>query len=204
MQSSISGVILAGGSNRRFNGLTKANLVIDGETIIAGIIKKIAGFFDEIIVVTNNREEFIQYKDVKIAGDVFLNSGPLAGIHSGLRATSRDAVFVVAGDMPLLNIHIIERQIQLWESNPCSILVPRYSDNIEPLHSIYRKSVLDPLEDYLSGSDDHAVREFFRLFGVNFFDLEDSEEVRNAFANINYTSDLELVIKKRKQDTQGN
>ncbi len=111
MQRNISGVILAGGSNRRFNGQTKANLVIHGETIIAGIIKKLAGFFDEIIVVTNNREEFNQYKGVKLAGDLFLNSGPLAGIHSGLKTASKDAVFVVAGDMPLLNIQIIERQI---------------------------------------------------------------------------------------------
>jgi molybdopterin-guanine dinucleotide biosynthesis protein A len=200
MQRSISGVILAGGSNRRFNGQTKANLVIDGETIIAGIIKKLAGFFDEIIVVTNSREEFIQYKDVKLAVDIFLNSGPLGGIHSGLSTASKDAVFVVAGDMPLLNIQIIERQIQLWESNPRGILVPRFSNNIEPLHSIYGRSVLEPLEDYLMERNDHAVREFFRLFGFNYFDLEDSGEVRNAFANINYPSDLESVMRIRKQE----
>jgi molybdenum cofactor guanylyltransferase len=200
MHSSISGVILAGGSNRRFNGKTKANLVIDGETIITGIIKKLALFFDEIIIVTNNPEEFIQYQGVKLAGDIFLNKGPLAGIHSGFRTSSSDAVFVFAGDMPFINIQIIERQIQFWESNPCGILVPRFNNNIEPLHSIYGRSVLDPLEDYLSGNINHAAREFIRLAGVTFFDLEDSEEVRNAFANINYPSDLQAIMKIRKKD----
>jgi molybdenum cofactor guanylyltransferase len=200
MQGSISGVILAGGSNRRFNGQTKANLVIDGETIIAGVIRKIAGFFDEIIIITNNPEEFIQYKSVKLAGDIFINAGPLGGIHSGIKTSSKDGVFVFAGDMPLLNTQIISRQIKFWESNPCSILVPRFGENIEPLHSIYSRSVIDPLEKYLSGSDDHAVREFFRLTNTNFFDLEDSEDVRNAFANINYPSDLEAVKKIIKQE----
>jgi molybdopterin-guanine dinucleotide biosynthesis protein A len=198
--SGISGVILAGGSNRRFNGQIKANLVIEGETIIAGIIKKITAFFDEIIIVTNNPEEFIRYQGVKLAGDVFLNSGPLAGIHSGIKNSSNDAVFVFAGDMPFLNIQIISRQINYWKSNPCEILIPRFGDKIEPLHSIYGRSVFEYLEEYLSGSNNHAVREFFRLADVSYFDLEDSEDVRNAFANINYPSDLEAVKKIRKME----
>jgi molybdopterin-guanine dinucleotide biosynthesis protein A len=195
MQNSISGVILAGGSNRRFGGQIKANLIIDGETIIAGIIKKIAGFFDEVIIVTNSPEEFNQYKDVKLAGDFFLNAGPLGGIHSGLKTSSKDAVFVFAGDMPLLDTRVIQRQIRYWEDNPGRILVPRVGVNIEPLHSIYHRSVYDSLEEYLSGSNNQAVREFFQLTGVNFFDLEDSAEVRNAFTNVNHHSDLELVMK---------
>jgi molybdopterin-guanine dinucleotide biosynthesis protein A len=199
MAVSLSGVILAGGSNRRFSGRTKANLEIDGVTIITGIIKKIATFFEEIIIVTNNPEEFSQFQGVKLAGDIFLNAGPLGGIHSGIKKSSKDAVFVFAGDMPLLNVQIINRQIEFLESNPCCILVPRFGDNIEPLHSIYSRSVLDPLEKYLSGGNDHAVREFFRLSDTVFFDLEDSEDVRNAFANINYPSDLEAVKSIMKQ-----
>jgi molybdopterin-guanine dinucleotide biosynthesis protein A len=56
MGNRISGVILAGGSNKRFGGITKANVVIDGETIISRIISTISDLFDEIIIVTNKPE----------------------------------------------------------------------------------------------------------------------------------------------------
>ena len=48
MANKISGAILAGGSNKRFGGITKSNIVIDGETIISRIISTISDLFDEI------------------------------------------------------------------------------------------------------------------------------------------------------------
>jgi molybdopterin-guanine dinucleotide biosynthesis protein A len=53
MVHNISGVILAGGSNKRFTGMTKANIVIGGKTIISRIMEIIRDIFDEIIIVTN-------------------------------------------------------------------------------------------------------------------------------------------------------
>jgi hypothetical protein len=40
MIHNISGVILAGGASKRFNGLIKAKIVIDGRTIISRIIEQ--------------------------------------------------------------------------------------------------------------------------------------------------------------------
>lgn len=199
MTGSVSCVILAGGANKRFNGLIKANIVFDGVTIISGILEKVSGFFDEIIVVTNSPEEFIRYKGITIKGDIFMNAGPLGGIHAALKLSSCRAVFVVAGDMPLLNTGIIERQIDQWERENCEVLVPRVGKNIEPLHAVYSKSLLASLEKYLEGDNTHAVREFFGQTDVCYFDLEDNEEVRIAFANINYPSDLDTLLNSRKK-----
>ena len=44
----ISGVILEGGANKRFNGLTKSTIVIDGNKIISRITDTIKDIFDEI------------------------------------------------------------------------------------------------------------------------------------------------------------
>lgn len=198
MNGSVSGIILAGGANKRFGGLIKSNIVVDGETIVSGIIEKLSVFFEEIIVVTNSPEEFSQYQGIKITGDIFINSGPLGGIHSGMKLSSNEAVFVFAGDMPLLDTGIIRRQIDLWKSNSYDILVPRIGENIEPLHSIYSKSVLPLLEDYLSGRNICAVRDFFRLVNVGYFDPGENEESVRAFTNVNYPSDLEALTRNRK------
>ena len=109
MPNNISGVILAGGANKRFGGITKAKVVIDGLTIISRIIFVIEDLFSEIIIVTNRSEEFRDLISFKIVEDQYLNAGPLGGIHSALKSSSEDAIFVFAGDMPfwLLTLGVV-------------------------------------------------------------------------------------------------
>src|SRR5450631_1532139 len=103
----IAGVILAGGASRRFNGLVKSKIVIEEKTIISRIIDVIYELFGEIIIVTNKPDEFKQSCDYKIICDQFLNKGPLGGIHSAMLESFFDSLFIVAGDMPLLEKDII-------------------------------------------------------------------------------------------------
>jgi molybdopterin-guanine dinucleotide biosynthesis protein A len=188
----ISGVILAGGANSRFNGITKANVVIGGKTIIDRILVIIEALFSEIIIVTNTPQEFRKYSDFKIVSDVILNKGPLGGIHAALKATDNDAVFVFAGDMPVLNANIISRLIDSYASQKYEVMIPSIGNNIEPLHSIYNKSVLPKLEEYLSDNNDYAVRDFIKSVKTGYLNLENSEHNRMAFSNINSPEDLLL------------
>src|SRR5665647_29134 len=99
MVSNISGVILAGGAGKRFNGIIKPRILIDGKTIISRIIATISEIFDEIIIVTNSPEGFSEFSNCKVISDQLLNKGPLAGIHSALKVSEKEALFVFAGDM---------------------------------------------------------------------------------------------------------
>ncbi len=195
MIHNISGVILAGGANKRFDGMTKANIVIDGKTIMSRIIDTIKDIFDEIIIVTNTPEEFKEYINYKIVNDQILKAGPLGGIHAALKASSKEALFVFAGDMPLLDKKIIIRQIEFYNSHKCDILIPRINTYIEPLHAIYNISIIETLEDYLTGDHDYAVREFYKRQNVRYMQLKGSEEISNAFININSPADIPIAEK---------
>lgn len=186
----ISGVVLAGGANKRFNGSTKAKIVIDGKTIISRIIDSLTDIFDEIIIVTNTPEEYEEFKKHKIITDVFDKKGPLGGIHAALKASSKEAIFVFAGDMPFLNKGLIIKQIEYYRNHKYDILIPMINENIEPLHGIYDLSVNITLEEYLKADHNKAVREFFKLVKVGYIQFEDSEETRKAFTNINSPSDI--------------
>jgi molybdenum cofactor guanylyltransferase len=190
---SISGVILAGGTNKRFNGRTKAKIVIDGSTIISRITDTIEDIFEEIIIVTNTPEEFEEYQKFKIVSDEFLHSGPLGGIHAAFKATSKEALFVFAGDMPFLSKELILNQIEFYKNHKCDILIPMIKENIEPLHGIYNLSVTGILEEYLKAEHNKAVREFFKLVNIGYLQLKDSEEIRRAFININSPSDINFT-----------
>lgn len=193
--NNISGVILAGGASKRFNGIIKAKIVIDGKTIISRIIETLGDIFDELIIVTNTPEEFKEYNSCKIIGDQYLNKGPLGGIHSALKVSEKEALFVFAGDMPLLEKEIIIRQIDFYNINKCDVLIPQINKYIEPLHGIYKKTVLRILEEYLEGDNDFAIREFFKKVNVHYLQFEGSEKSRSAFTNINSLSDVSIVKK---------
>ncbi|MCX6254042.1 MAG: molybdenum cofactor guanylyltransferase [Bacteroidia bacterium] len=193
MVHNISGVILAGGTNKRFHGMSKANIVIGGKTIISRILEVIQDIFDEIIIVTNTPEEFKKYSDFKIVSDQFLKVGPLGGIHAGLKASSKEALFVFAVDMPFIEKKFIIRQIDFYNSHRCNVLVPQINQYIEPLHAIYNRSLFRTLEAYLNGDHNYAVREFFKQVNVSYLQFEGSEETKNAFTNINSPSDISKV-----------
>jgi molybdopterin-guanine dinucleotide biosynthesis protein A len=193
MANNISGVILAGGANKRFGGTTKANLVVEGITIISRIISVIEEFFPELIIVTNSPEEFGEFIQCKITKDHYLKSGPLAGIHAALKASSQEAVFVFAGDMPFPDKKIIKDQINEFNKQNCDVLIPEVGKYIEPLHAIYRKSLLNDLEKFLSAETNRAVRDFLTEVNISFLQLPDTEMNRKAFTNINSPSDLDSI-----------
>lgn len=188
MAISVSGVILAGGANTRFGGKMKPNLVVGGQSIFQRMSAILKEIFPELILVTNSPGEFDDLSGFRLMPDQFLKIGPLGGIHAAMKTSSMSSVFIFAGDMPLLDKNLILKQIEIFQNIRPDILVPRMGDYIEPLHSIYNKSLLLQLEEYLSGKNKFAVREFIKTVNAAYFDT--GLERTNAFMNINSPSDI--------------
>ena len=128
----ITGVILAGGASSRM-GSNKALLPYRGGRFIEAIHRKLAGLFDEVLVVTNTPDQYAFLPCRKVA-DEFEGMGALAGIHAGLRH-SASGIFVVACDMPYLNSDLI---LHLVSRAPgFDAVIPRTDAGYEPLHAIY-------------------------------------------------------------------
>ena len=193
MANSISGVILTGGTNKRFGGITKSNVVVGGKTIISRMISTISDMFDEIIIVTNKPEEFREFIQYIIVEDQYLKAGPLGGIHAALNASSEDAIFVFAGDMPFLDKEIISDQINEFNKREYDVFIPKVDQFIEPLHGIYRRSVLNDLERFLSEGRNRAVRDFLSEENVGYLQIPNTEKTELAFSNINSPSDLDKI-----------
>jgi molybdopterin-guanine dinucleotide biosynthesis protein A len=189
----VSGVILAGGAGKRLNGIIKAKLIIRGKPVISLIIDTLNELFDEIIIVTNTPDEFSEFSKFKIVGDQFFNKGPLAGLHSSMKFSTHRELFVVAGDMPLLDKDIIIKQLEYFNDNNYPALIPRINQFIEPLHGIYQKSLLKNLEEYLEAPNDYSIMAFLKTINTGYLQYEDSEITRKAFMNINSPSDLVIV-----------
>jgi molybdopterin-guanine dinucleotide biosynthesis protein A len=195
MNRDISGVILAGGENKRFGGKSKMDIVIGGKTIFSRMTETMKDIFDEIIIVTNIPEKFIDSDRYKIISDIFIKRGPAGGLHAAMKASSKKAVFVFAGDMPFLEKQLIKRQIRLFSGDKYSALVPMAEDHIEPLHSIYLTSLIDKLAKYLSETDNLSLHGFISQIDVGYMNIGTSGKAVRSFININSPSELAEINK---------
>jgi molybdopterin-guanine dinucleotide biosynthesis protein A len=101
-----------------------------------------------------------------------------------------DAIFVFASDMPCISSEIVKKHIEFYNKRKCDAAIPRIKDFKEPLHAIYNKKILDNLSTFLSGADKYYIENFIKDLNVRYHNLEDLEEYRKAFTNINTPEDL--------------
>jgi len=142
----VTGVILAGGASSRM-GSNKALLPHKGGRFIESIYRELSEIFPEVIVVTNNPEQY-QFLPCRKVPDLFEGMGALAGIHAGLAQSLNPAVFTVACDMPHLDPSLIRHIV--GRSAGFDLVLPRSAHGYEPLHALYRDSCLPAMESCLA------------------------------------------------------
>jgi molybdopterin-guanine dinucleotide biosynthesis protein A len=131
-------IILAGGKSSRM-GVDKSLLPVNGETLIASIVRQLEDHFDEIIIGANDPQKYLFLQRL-VVPDVETNRGPLMGIYSCLLASSNDVNFITACDIPEMNLKLIQNMINL--AGDADIVMPVKENNKhEPLYAVYRKSV---------------------------------------------------------------
>lgn len=190
MEYNISGVILAGGENKRFGGRSKTDIIIEGKPIIDHLVETLGDLFDELLIVSNDPGKYIEFKNFKVVSDIFLKAGPLGGLHSSICASTKQAVFLFAGDMPFIDKTLINSQIKKYYEKKCDALVPVVNNFPEPLHSIYNNNILYKLEKYLSESVDLSVHYFLSEIDTIYLEMPQTEDIIRSFTNINSPSDL--------------
>lgn len=142
----ISCIVLAGGKSSRL----KSNKVLEivGERILLERVVNIMSSFDrDILIVTAKKQSFPQlagHKRLRIVADIYPDKGVLGGIYTGLCASNSFYNLVVASDMPFLNQALLRYMIGL--AYGFEAVVPQLNNSVEPLHAVYSKSCLTPME----------------------------------------------------------
>jgi len=200
MAKPISAIVLAGGKGSRL-GIDKARLTLRldegqavGRTLLEGIVEKLLAISEEVIVVGHG-EVLCGHLRARAVGDVYPGTGPLGGIYSGLQAATSHHALVVACDMPFLNLDLLRYMIN--QPRDYDVLIPKWRGRLEPLHAIYSKNCLTPIEELLK-HDNLKILDFFDRVRVryvleeeinrydsqhlSFFNINTSEQLRKAEA----------------------
>ncbi len=193
----ITGVILAGGENRRFP-ILKGFIELEGVPLIKRNTDLLRGLFREVFVSTNMPEHYF-FLGVPLIGDVLPSRGPMSGIHSCLLNAGGDAVFISACDMPFLRAEVVallcEEHRRASASGRIDITIPVYDGTPQPLLGVYAKTVLPLLEEGVL-SDRTSMKRFFEEAATHFIGealLRETDPDGRSFININTPEDFQRV-----------
>jgi molybdopterin-guanine dinucleotide biosynthesis protein A len=149
MLSDVTCLILAGGASRRM-GRDKALIQIEGIRLLDYVYSKCQELFSEIIIVTNQPQQFVDYQTPVVADEI-PGIGSIGGLYTGLKRASNYYSFCVACDMPFLNPKLIAHLIE--KRHTSDVVIPRTRAGFEPLHAIYSKRCIEPLKKFIEKGD---------------------------------------------------
>jgi molybdopterin-guanine dinucleotide biosynthesis protein A len=188
----VAGVIVAGGRASRMGGRDKAFAAVGGQPIAVRTVRLFHELFPQVLVATNRPGRF-RGLDVEIVSDVHPGCGPLGGIHAALLASRQPHVFVAACDMPGLDAGVI--RFLLDRIGDADAIVPRWEDDVEPLHAVYSVACLPAMERSLRAGR-YALRDFLRDVRVDYVSERELRALRGAAAsllNVNTPEELAAV-----------
>jgi len=193
MAVSCTGVILAGGESKRFGGKNKAFIQIGGKRIIDRLLDVYSRVFDQIVVVTNDPDNYLD-TDALLVSDHFPARSSLNGLHAGLFAAKYEYAFFTACDTPFARERLIRHLVSVVD-NKADIVLPSTAAGFEPLFALYRKSCLPAMAGQLE-NDRVKISGLFRKVKVKTVNEEELRAVDPelvSFFNINTPEDLNLA-----------
>ena len=105
----ITGIILAGGKNSRM-GTDKGLLLLNDKVFVQHSIEALKKLVSEIIIVSDNPN--YDAFGLKRINDITKNANSVAGICSGLEATSTEYNLFLSCDIPLMTSDLLKKVIE--------------------------------------------------------------------------------------------
>ena len=179
------GLILAGGRSRRMRGQDKTLLTVQGETLLAHVIRRLRPQVDVLALNSNAAPDTFAAYGLPIIPDRLSGFlGPLAGIHAGLLQYPKDYLVTVAVDLPFLPPDLVTRLRAGLETKICA-----FASDAErhALALLWRPDSAASVEDYLQRGG-RSLKDFLAVHGqpVRF----DQPRDRGLFCNLNTPEDL--------------
>ena len=190
MAIACTGVILAGGQNKRFDGQNKAFIRIGGKRIVDRLLDVYTPLFDQIVLVTNDAAAYMDV-DALIVTDHYSVRSSLNGLHAGLLVAAHEYAFFAACDTPFIKGALIQRVLDNI-TRKTDIIIPSTSAGYEPMFAVYKKTCLPAMMSQLE-RDRLKIQGLFRKVRVKTVaeaDLREVDPELISFFNINTPEDL--------------
>lgn len=184
--NSCTAIILAGGGAKRM-GEDKRFLKVGSENLLDRQVRILKQYFEEIIISANDPEK-LAYLNLPVVIDEHLGKGPLEGLTSVLAASNSEYNFVVAVDIPNIDMSLVEKM--RGHLDHVSAVIPICADGrIEPLFAFYSKNCIPIFRDALNEGE-RAIHRALEKCPVYHFPMQGEIPLRN----LNQQEDFQAFI----------
>jgi molybdopterin-guanine dinucleotide biosynthesis protein A len=189
------GVVLCGGKSSRM-GSDKGLLRSETTTWVQAAAEKLRSL-GLPVKVSVNKDQYAAYSaifpaDVLIIDDPSLQlRGPLYGVLSSYLHNLSDDLFVLACDMPLMELFLLDHLLQLYQNNPePDAFVYANDGEPEPLCGIYKAIGLSEILEMYHAQQltKHSMK--FMLDHINTSTVPIADEHKKFFRNFNAHAEL--------------
>lgn len=186
-KNNITGIILAGGKSSRM-GCDKGLIYYKGQPFLKYIINALNPLVSKIIIVSNN-EDYDKFNLQRLP-DLISDSGPLAGLYTGLKHSQTKYNLVLSCDVPLINSDVLKLLINAYETT-IDVVQLECQNKTMPLIALYKKDCLESIKIMLDNKE-KRMRKALEIFKVKTLKLEPQWDY--FLKNINTKEDLKTIL----------
>ena len=201
-EHNILGAILAGGKSKRM-GKDKLFLELNDKMLIEHTIDKVKKYLKDMIVVTNQKNEYFLKRKLITVGDCIEGQlGPLVGILTAMKWAKENLkecswVATFPCDTPFFPETIIKKFIEKSKKKDSLLLCASSHGRKHNIFGLWSLDLYDKLEDDLINKKVRKVQDWTEKNKIK--NLEFKFKDYDPFFNINTEEDLEFAKKLSKK-----
>jgi molybdopterin-guanine dinucleotide biosynthesis protein A len=184
------GLVLCGGAGRRFGGIDKAWLTVDGEPMVARALRLLQPLCSNIAISANrNLQDYARFAPAAVLTDRRPGyPGPLAGIEAMAGHCQSDRLLLLPCDLPYLSKAVPAALLDaLNEDSDVDYVIAKTPGHKHYLCAALRRHCLAGASEQLDRGR-HAVRDWFGLYRGKTLCFDG--ETARGFRNLNSDQDL--------------
>ena len=199
--NNILAVVLAGGKSQRF-GQDKSQVKFQGKMLIDHILSEIIDQFNETLIVTNKKINFMNSNKISITKDFKENLGPLGGVLSAMKWIKTNNrkynwISTFPTDTPFFTKKELKTFYEKIEINDSKLFFVKSQKTIHNIFGVWSLELINQLEiDLLAGK--RKVEDWAKSVGVSIIEIE--YKSIDPFFNINTKKDLDEALRIVKND----
>ncbi|MGB7194612.1 MAG: molybdenum cofactor guanylyltransferase MobA [Collimonas pratensis] len=193
LASLTTGLILAGGRGTRMGGIDKGLALLDGQTMVAHVIARLAPQVGSLIINANRSQARYAAFGYPVWSDQQADfAGPLAGLQAGLCHCTTPYLLTAPCDSPYLPEDLLQNLAKALQNAAADVAVAVTTDpdtltlQPQPVFMLLKRSLLTDLNDYLQGGG-RKIEAWYRRLNYSEALFDDGD----AFRNINTEEQLQ-------------
>ena len=197
IENNILGIILAGGKSSRF-GEDKSTVKLGNKTLLDHTVNKIENEFNEILVISNNKELNFKNKKIQVLEDCIEGQlGPLVGILTAMKwvkENKKDYRWVASFpcDTPFFDINLTNK-LKLKTNNTSKKLI--FLNSEKKRHNIFGAWSIDLIEILENDLKKNFRKVEIWADKIGYESINVNIEKFDKFLNINTKKDFEKAKK---------